>query len=161
MSEPKTYDFEGGTFVLLEPFYAVMEHIVSFNSQTAAKVVDLTDLVSACGDGLPQFVAGLITPQGVNPGDRDLAAIARQLWLERPSKLKAVVADFFGHPDFEEEVKATGILIRDLTSMVGNGFPGRTPPGTSEPKSASSPEETSSSGTESGGESAPEKPETT
>lgn len=161
MSEAKTYTFGGETYELAEPVYAVMRRFVQFAMGLGRRVVDISDLVDACGEALPEYAAGMIVPAGTRPQDADVRAIAKVLQGERSTKLREVVTDFFGHPDFVEELMAITQIVTDLAGSVKGGTPGPTPPETSSAKSVSSPAETSSSGTASSGESAPETPETT
>jgi hypothetical protein len=161
MSEAKTYTFGGQEFELAEPVYGVMERFVLFSLRLGKSVVDVSDLVATCGARLPEYAAGMIVPKGTSPQDADIPAIAEILRGERSTKIQRVVTDFFGHPDFEEEVLAMTQIITNLAGSVQGGSPGLTPPETSNGKSAPSPAETSSNGIESDGKSAPVNPETT
>jgi len=153
--EKKAYELGGEAYELLPPLYGVMEHIVTFNTRIVSKVVDMSDLLKACSDDLPFFVAGLITPKGVHPKERNLAAMAVALRWEKSTLLDQVVADFFGQSDVSaEEFQATSSLIKQVMNMTQVDVPGSKLPGTSQQKSVSSQEGTSSDKIESVGKSA-------
>jgi len=120
MSNLKKYIIGDSSYELLRPVFGVLRHVAYFCRDAGESVNTVDDLKLFLKDNAGLFVAGLITPEGVHPADRDLNAIARDLdWVADPDLPTEVMTDFFGQPEATpEKILAVGSATNILAGMI-------------------------------------------
>jgi hypothetical protein len=121
MPERKTYIIGGTAYELLPPVFGVMRHVSFFCRDASEGVKTVEDLQRVLKDESGAFIAGLITPKGVHPADRDLEAIARAVdWEDVEGVHADIVSDFFVQPgmDSPDTLAKAGRTMASLAMMV-------------------------------------------
>jgi hypothetical protein len=121
MPERKKYTIGGTVYELLPPVFGVMRHVSFFCRDAGDGVTTVEDLQRVLKDESGAFIAGLITPQGVHPADRDLEAIARAVdWEDEEGVHADIVSDFFVQPgmDSPDTLAKAGRTMASLAMMV-------------------------------------------
>jgi hypothetical protein len=166
--EIKKYTIGDTVYELLRPTFGLLRHVSFYCRDAGERVRSTDDLQRFLRDEAGRFVAGLITPRGVHPADRDLDAIARAIdWDAEPGLHDEVLTDFFAQPGMEtpEGLIKAGRTMNVLAAMIlpsGLGrkpAPGATPSTPSSDTSPPSPEAAPSSGEKSSGPAATETSE--
>mgnify|MGYP001449501492 CR=1 FL=1 len=116
----KTYTIGTTVYELLPPVFGVLRYVSFFCRDAGESLKTTEDLRIFLKDKAALFVAGLITPQGVHPQDRDLEAIARQIdWESGPELQSEVMDDFFGQPEATpENLLKAGRAMNMLAGMI-------------------------------------------
>jgi hypothetical protein len=121
MPERKKYTIGGTVYELLPPVFGVMRHVSFFCRDAGEGVTTVEDLQRVLKDESGAFIAGLITPKGVHPADRDLEAITRAVdWEDEGDTHADIVSDFFGQPgmDSPDKLAKAGRTMASLAMMV-------------------------------------------
>ncbi|WP_285906779.1 hypothetical protein [Pseudodesulfovibrio pelocollis] len=115
----KTYTIGDTVYELLAPTFGVLRH-VAFFCRDAEAVETTKDLLAFLRDQTGRFLAGLLTPQGVHPADRDLELMARAIdWEADPDIATRVLDDFFDQPGASpENLLAAGRSVNTLAALI-------------------------------------------
>jgi hypothetical protein len=144
-----TYEIGGRTYtqrpLVLGQVRQLVEHLGQIDF-SPAMAFDFVGLLDTLGDLLPVALAIVLTEDGAHPRDKDIAAVAREFefTVEAGTALRAV-EDFFALNPISSILTSIGQLVDQLKAMASGTRDGSTT------SSASSPAETSPSGTPSSG----------
>lgn len=97
----KVYVIDDVEYVITPPYLAVLQHVSHYLSRAGVtEGMSPAEIAMAVGERLPDALAAMLTPRGMHPRDKDLAALAEAFrWSEKVAVSAAeVVDDFFAQP---------------------------------------------------------------
>lgn len=93
--ENKTYTVNGKTYCQRKLVLGQIEPLIAFLEDVTFDDLSAAGIVKALGGKLPKVLAIVVTPEGVSPKDKDVAALAEEFAAEMDIETAlAVAADF-------------------------------------------------------------------
>ena len=97
----KTYVIDDVEYVITPPYLAVLQQVSHYLSRAGVtEGMSPAEIAMAVGERLPDALAAMLTPRGMHPRDKDLAALAETFrWSDEiAEQAGSVVEDFFAQP---------------------------------------------------------------
>ncbi len=90
------YTFEGKGYYQRKLLIGQLKQLVDAMQGVKLRFDDPASLIFSLGDRLPLALAAVLIPEGVEPQDKDVNAVAKELsFLMTPEDVMAVIDDFF------------------------------------------------------------------
>lgn len=146
MPDEKRYDIGGVLYVQRRLVLGQVRQLLDIlRDLTIPGNIDAAGLMMALGSRLPKALAVVLTPEGVQPRDKNLDLLAEEIeFLIETEQALEVIEDFFHLnplPSIFERIagmeKALGSAMREtLSRNSASSFPGETSPGATESSGA-------------------------
>jgi hypothetical protein len=120
MDDVKTYEIGGATYEQRRPVLGQLLQLSTLLTSVPEGVMkNAEDFAQVLGEMLPEFLAVVLTPQGVRLTEKDTPALAATLAETCPGAVaQEAVRDFFDWPNLAEELVAAGTARNALGAVV-------------------------------------------
>ncbi len=145
----KEYEIGGKKYFQKELVWGQVRQLKNLIPPTIAlpKNFQLPTIMALLGENMHKIIAVLLIPEGGNPKDKDVEALAADLEFEiSPEMVMKVVEDFFDCNPIVSLSEKLGGMIKTITEKIKSQATTPSTPSVSSSPEGTSPKETKSSG---------------